>query len=152
ATRAGVRARRATGARAAARARRAAATRADVRGRRSARLRAVLRRPRLLVQRVAEMPWFPGVAPDEVEALGVAFQPWVGGRWAEVALRGGAVEWGVGAGDPLRVRVPRPQRRLLGVRSVRARDRERDAVRARRRLHAIERKRDVGAHRLALSV
>ncbi len=54
--------------------------------------------------------------------------------------------------DPLRVGVALVQLRLLGVGAVARGDDQPHAVRARRGLHAVERARDVGPHRLALAV
>ena len=107
---------------------------------------------RARVQREAVVPRLPRVALDEVKALGVGGQPAVGGRRAEVELGAEAVQRPPGRRDPLRVRMAGEQDGLLGVGAKAADDDERDAVAPRRRLHAIERPRDVRAHRLALAL
>ena len=91
------------------------------------------------------------VALDEVEAPGVGREPGVRRGRAEVELGAVAVQRLARARDPARVRVAARQHGLLGVRAEGAGDQQRDAVGARRALHAVERLRDVRAHRLALA-
>src|SRR6266536_6661517 len=99
------------------------------------------------------MPWFPGVALDEVEALGVRREPAVGGRRPEVELGAETVKALAGARDPAGIGVRREQARLLGIRAVRARDRQLESRLATRGGgKAVERHRHAGAHALALAV
>ena len=111
---------------------------------------AVSGRRRTCVQRVAEVPRLPGVAHREVEAWRVRAQPAVGRLRPEVELRAEPVQRLAGARDPLRVRAAGPQDRLIGVGAIAAHDDQVDAVRASCGGEAVERRRDVRAHRDAL--
>src|SRR3954453_22743588 len=98
------------------------------------------------------MPRLPGVTLDEAEAARVARQPAVSAARAEVELGGQAVQRLARRRDPARVRVRSEQARLLGIAAKAADNDQVDAGRGGGALHAVDRLRDVGPHRLALAV
>ena len=106
----------------------------------------------LALRSPAPVPGFPRVPENPAVGRRVGRQPAVGGVRAEVEFGPEPVQRRTGRRDPPRVRVLRPEDRLLGVRAPGGGDQQRDAVGGRGRREAVEGLGDVGPHPLTLAL